>query len=42
MLGIVYLQELNRSIKFSFGAQADRLEPRVPLETLVFWPKAIQ
>ena len=26
-----YLQELNRTFKFSFGPQANRLEPRVPL-----------
>ena len=37
-----YLQELNRSFKFSFEPQADRLEPRVPLQTLYFLHKAIQ
>ena len=30
-----YLQDLDRSFKFSFGPQADRLESGLPLKTLV-------
>ena len=37
-----YVQELKRSFKFSFEPEADRLELRVLLYTLLFSPEVIQ